>query len=122
MSADLYRYRAVLIRWKDADTCVADIDVGFKLWAHGVELRLMGIQAPDKQPAKQQATDWARDLWPEGCELIVQTVRDAKDREVTTFERWMAHAWDTTGLSIADELVDAGMAVRWDGRGERPNT
>jgi endonuclease YncB( thermonuclease family) len=122
MTADLYRYKATLVSWRDADTCVVHLDMGLRIWAHDVALRIAGIQAPDRQPAKQAATDWVNDLWPPGTQLIVQTIRNDRDDEITTFDRWMAHIWDTAGLSVADVLIDSAMAVPWDGKGQRPDT
>lgn len=118
----MFEYRARVVRWIDADTLVADIDLGFRAWVHNVHLRLLGVQAPDRQPAKAAATAYVRARWPDGSDLVVQTVRDSADREVTTFERWMAVAYDPhTETPIGELLVHAGHAVPWDGTGTRPD-
>lgn len=118
----MYDYRATVVRWIDGDSLVVDIDLGFRVWVHDVHLRLLGIQAPDRQPAKSTAATYVRTMWPAGSNLIVQTVRDSADREITTFERWMALAYDPQSeQSIGQILVDAGYAVPWDGTGTRPD-
>jgi len=119
----MYEYRAVIVRWKDGDTFVAHIDQGFHDWKHDQSLRLLGIDAPDKQPGKEAARAYAAEKWPPGTELTIRTVRDKRGSETTTFERWMAEAWDREGAygdSISDLLIDAGHAKPWDGKGAHP--
>ena len=48
----MWTYRAVVVRWKDGDTLVVNIDQGFHDWKHDQPRRLIGIDAPDVQPAK----------------------------------------------------------------------
>jgi hypothetical protein len=89
---------------------------------HDIHLRLLGVQAPDKQPAKNAATKFVTLAWPPGSDLVVHTVRDSKDREITTFERWMAIAYDQhSERPIADLLIETGHAVAWNGQGARPD-
>jgi micrococcal nuclease len=113
----LYEYRAILVRWIDADTAVVNIDLGFRNWMHDEHLRLIGINAPDKQPAKREATAFVRELVSDGAEIIVRTEKDKGDK----YGRWLAEVWeDDTAPSINAILVAAGHATRWDGTGTRP--
>jgi endonuclease YncB( thermonuclease family) len=116
----LNEYPAVVVRWKDGDTLVAHLDQGFHDWKHDQSLRLVGIQAPDKHPAKEKARAFVNDSWPPGTKLVVRTIRDKFEIEQTTFERWLAEAW-ADGVNISDAIVDAGHAVKWDGKGKRPD-
>jgi micrococcal nuclease len=113
----LYTYRAILVRFIDADTIVADIDCGFRLWKRNEHLRLVGINAPDKQPNKGLATSIARQLVPDGSPITVRTERDAGDK----YGRWLATiTTDTLEVSVNDMLVQMGAAVPWSGKGVRP--
>lgn len=120
----MYEYRAVVVRWKDGDTLVAHIDQGFHDWKHDQALRLYGIDAPDKPAVdKEAARAYCDSRWPAGTKLIISTVRDKKGSETTTFERWLAEAWDDEdmyGHSISTLLIDAGYAKPWDGKGPHP--
>src|SRR4051794_8029410 len=72
-AAYLNMYRAVIVRWIDADTVVLDIDQGFHSWKHNQRIRIVGIDAPDKQPAKGKATEWAANAYPLGTSCYVKT-------------------------------------------------
>jgi endonuclease YncB( thermonuclease family) len=118
----MYEYRAVVVRWKDGDTLVAHIDQGFHDWKHDQSLRLFGIDAPDKPAVdKEAARAYCDNKWPAGTELTVQTIRDKKGSEVTTFERWLAEAWgEDDDLSISALIIDAGYGKPWNGKGPHP--
>lgn len=117
----MYEYRAKVVRWIDADTIVVDIDQGFNDWKHNQHLRLIGIDAPDKQPAKGVATLHARSLaWPD-TEIMIRTHKDKGDK----YGRWLVEIYsDPTamlrGISINGALVLAGHAKPWDGQGAHP--
>lgn len=114
----MYEYRATLVRWVDADTCVVDIDLGFRQWMHGEHLRLVGIDAPDRNPAKAAATAYARTLVPIGTRIVIRTQKDAGDK----YGRWLCAVYGNpdNGTSLNQILVDAGHAVPWDGLGGHP--
>jgi len=113
----LYTYRAILERWVDADTAVVSIDLGLRVWKRNEHLRLVGINAPDTQPAKSAATAIANRLCPPGSEITVWTEKDKGDK----YGRWLATIrYEGLELSVNTELVDAGAAVPWSGKGVRP--
>jgi endonuclease YncB( thermonuclease family) len=116
-----HEYKAVIVRWVDGDTVIAHIDQGFHDWKHDQRLRLVGIDAPDKQPGKEAARVFADSNWPPGTEIVVRTIRDKHGSEEQTFERWLAEAWaDDTMPSLSALLVAAGHARVWNGKGPRP--
>ena len=49
LSANLYHYRAKVVRVVDGDTVDLDFDLGLKTYLHGVRVRLYGINAPEKR-------------------------------------------------------------------------
>ncbi len=105
----MWTYRAIIVRWKDGDTLVAHIDQGFHDWKHNQALRLVGIDAPDAQPAKDAARAYCEKTWPPGTEIIVRTVRDERGNETQSFERWLAAAW-YNGVQLSTAICNAGHA------------
>ena len=61
-----YRYRCDIERVVDGDTLIVAIDLGLRVWVRGVPVRLIGIDAPDKEPRKSDATAWLR-AWIASC-------------------------------------------------------
>ena len=57
-----YRYDAVVREVYDGDTMFVDIDQGLSHWAHGVSLRLHGIDTPELRKATRVAGLAARDF------------------------------------------------------------
>jgi micrococcal nuclease len=110
----LYEYRARVVRWIDGDTVVCDIDLGLFTWVHDQHLRLYGIDAPDVQPAKGEATAFVRGLAPYGAQVTIRTYKDASDK----YGRWLAEVFTgdpTVGPSVNQQLVDTGHAVAYFG-------
>jgi len=115
-----YTYRAVVVRWVDADTVLLDIDLGLRQWTHDEPIRLNRVNAPDRKPAKGLATEWMRDAAPEGTELVIRTHLDEEDR----YGRLLGDLYllaDDSGryLDLNAALVDAGHA-QWYAGGTRP--
>lgn len=109
-----YTYRAVVRRWVDADTIHLDIDLGLRHWAHDEGIRLLGVNAPDRNPAKAKATAWVRDLLPVGAQLIVRTHLDAQDK----YGRLLGDLYDGD-LHVNTAIIDAGHGQPYAG-GKRP--
>lgn len=112
----MYEYRARVVRWIDGDTVVCDIDLGLFTWVHDQHLRLYGIDAPDVQPAKGEATSYVRSLVPDGSEVTIRTHKDASDK----FGRWLAEIWfvglrDVFAGSVNDYILATGHAVPYFG-------
>jgi endonuclease YncB( thermonuclease family) len=117
---NLHMYSAVIVRWIDADTVVLNIDQGFHDWKHDQRIRIVGIDAPDKQPAKMLARMWAEQKWPCGTRCYVKTYVDRQGDEKNSFERWLGSL--LVGGQWYDELAIAGgAAVAWDGKGPHPS-
>ena len=39
----MYEYKAIITYVYDGDTLTADVDLGFKMWAKKIKLRLLGV-------------------------------------------------------------------------------
>jgi micrococcal nuclease len=118
----MYEYVAIVRKITDGDSIWADVDLGFHQWAHDQELRLIGIQAPDKHPAKEAATAWMRDALPLGSKVTITTIKDKREK----YGRMLALVFltskiDGSQLCLNGAIVDAGHAVEWDGKGTKPD-
>lgn len=110
---------ASVTRVVDGDTFVARLtrDLGF----HGTvtfeqRLRLNRINAPAaKTPAGKAALAALERLFGSSPDFTISTVGAYKYGD-----EWMAEVLDVMGRNVSDEMVSAGAAVYWDGRGPRP--
>lgn len=113
MEAGLYRYRAVVRKVYDGDTCTVDIDLGLGSWIHGEKLRLYRINAPEVRGAERPAGLRSRDFLRsqiQGKEVILQTIKDKKGK----YGRCLADIWlneSSNWININDLLVQQGYAV-----------
>lgn len=124
--AHLWRFRASLIRVKDADTIVVLTDQGFD-GRHEPAIRLAGVNAPErKTPEGKAAAEWILDellsaelatehetRWT----LRVETLQlETVVEEATSFERWVAYVAivrpDGSMMDVADALIAAGHGTR----------
>jgi endonuclease YncB( thermonuclease family) len=110
----MYEYHAVIRSIYDADTCRADIDLGFGIWTANQSIRLYGIDAPELgTPEGRVARDYLRTLMPVGSTVLLRTHKD----EAEKYGRWLGQIWlhDGDVLSINQQLVDTGHAKPYDG-------
>jgi len=112
MVNDKYFRRAYLVRVKDGDTLVANVDLGFSVWTRQT-FRLYGIQAPESNTtAGKRAAAFLEMVLPTGIELVVEIIRTPGGKESRTFGRYVAIPW-FAGTNICELLVDKGHAKRW---------
>lgn len=60
---ELFTYNAMVCSVYDGDTCRADVDLGFGVWAINTKIRLLGINAPElrsKDPKEKARAKAAR--------------------------------------------------------------
>jgi endonuclease YncB( thermonuclease family) len=109
---------STIIRVIDGDTVIARLqrDIGFHgLLAFEQHLRLNRINTPPaKTPAGAAATA-ALDALVYGQSVHITTVKPYKYGD-----EWVAEIVLEDGRNVSDELVAAGVALRWDGTGQRP--
>ena len=108
----MYSYPAICRRVIDADSIVAEIDLGFSI-KFNQPLRLFGINAPElNTPEGKRAKEFLAFLL-EGKPVVVETVKDKKEK----FGRYLATVFlfGMQGIaSINDKLVAEGYAVKKD--------
>lgn len=111
----MFEYAAKLVRVVDGDTIWVDIDLGFRVW-YRAEVRLAGINCPEStSDAGRVATRAAEGWWEqEGPNVTIKTSKPDK------YGRWLAQVVARSGRDLAADLIAAGHAVSWNGKGARP--
>ena len=106
----MYEYKAVITKVYDGDTLTAEIDLGFKMWAKKVKLRLVGVDTPEirtKDPVEKELAIKARDRVRDLClgkEVIVKTHGKGK------YGRWLASVYVNGDLDLGRFLISEGFA------------
>jgi len=114
--ANDWRYDATILKVKDGDTVVAQVDLGFS--THLIQtFRLIGINSPEKTGKTkllgEQATRYLIDK-VEGKRVIIETHRDAMEK----YGRFLATIW-LDGVNVNKLMVESGNAVEyWGGKRE----
>src|SRR5262249_27602509 len=92
----MYDYTAKIISVHDRDTCRTDL--GSRVWAHGVDFRMFGINAPElKTPDGPPALAALLTQIPPSTTVRLETFPEnaqalAPDK-VEKFGRWLARVW-----------------------------
>jgi endonuclease YncB( thermonuclease family) len=131
-------YDAVVTKVKDGDTISAsirmrrtqakDADLGFHVYYEfgfivlHEDIRLFGINANEHSTsAGDEATKFLKTLIAPGALIRVATkvVKDKDTKE--KYGRWLGTLWRPgDDKSVNQQMVDAGHAKAWDGKGVRP--
>ena len=121
MNANLFNYKANVVRVLDGDTIEIDIDLGFSLTARQ-RVRLFGINAPEIHSSNQAEKDagmksvaFLRSLLPVGIVVDAKTVKD-EDK----FGRFLASILLPDGRDVATVMLSVGLVKPWDGTGKKP--
>lgn len=117
------RHRITVKHVSDGDTVTVDIEIShlFKTWLHGVKLRLAGINCDEiATPSGLEAYRYLASLFaglePGDRSCIAEITGPDKYSG-----RWNAYVYmGVDPVSVNEKLVQAGHAVRWDGRGLKP--
>lgn len=114
MDDRLWHYRAKITRVIDGDTVEAEIDVGFRI-VMTQRLRLLGINAPEKQrPTRTEgdiATDALKELLQAATDnrgyVLIRTEQD------DAFGRYLAiiYLGGNTLATVNAAMIDGGWAV-----------
>lgn len=121
MTAWPYRFRARLVKVRDADSYVFAADLGLRV-THELVVRLAGCNAPEsKTPEGEKATAFATDWLAEYADpdgwLALTTKKDPGDR----YGRWLAQVQSLDGSrDLTEDLITGGHAAKWDGAGAKP--
>ena len=123
----MYEYNAKVEKVLDGDTVDLTIDLGFKvLYQHSC--RLYGINAAEHgTEAGDAATAFLKGLLPVGQAVVVQTFKDKTEKygrvlAVVVLPPLKAKKGAVEGplVTVNEQLVAAGHAKVWDGKGARP--
>ena len=113
----MYTYKAKINRVIDGDSVVIDIDLGFDTWIKDQNVRIYGIDTPEvrtKDPLEKAhgklAKAFVEKILPKGSRVAITTVKDGDK-----FGRVLGIVRTSTGLDIAQELLQERLAVPYDG-------
>lgn len=114
----MFEYQATVLRVHDGDTVVLDVDLGFRSHIVEMPIRILGINAPElSTTAGKAALAFAQGLAPAG---VAVTLRSEKDRADKFGGRWLGHIELPNGRDFAENMINAGHAKPWDGKGAKP--
>jgi endonuclease YncB( thermonuclease family) len=126
--AGLWRYRAALKRVKDGDTIEVMVDLGFEIGFFTMAIRLLGLNCPkdgkNPEPGGPEATayttQWCQSALDPQTPWPLRVVTAKNDQPDKYGERWLGRIERGDGRCLNDDLIAAGHAVAWDGRGTKP--
>lgn len=102
-TAGLYRYRAHVDRWVDADTVDLLVDLGFSMGAH-LRFRVARVNAPERgTPGHPAALEIVERIAPASSPVFVESKRG--DR----YGRWIGEITNPAGVNVSDALLAAGI-------------
>lgn len=116
----MYEYKATVMGVHDGDTVTLNLDLGFRVHWEGMNVRLLGINAPElsNKPAGPDARDYLRDLLPVGLVILLQSNKDLPDKYGG---RWDGTIWTGTWegdnlrlpVNVNQMMITSGHAVRY---------
>lgn len=109
----MFEYRALVQRVIDADSIVVNLDMGFDNWEHNLHVRLFGIDAPERWTLSgKDARSFVEALLEPGAAItLTSEVYNPRDK----YGRCLATIVLGDGRVLNDLLVEAGLAVAYDG-------
>lgn len=113
MLIDEYVRRARVTRVIDGDTFIADVDLGYHVWATA-PFRLLGLDCPERHGATKEAGEAARLFTVQWLADVNNTVW-IRSTKTEKFGRWLAEVHNGRGQSLYTALLTAGHAVAYDG-------
>jgi endonuclease YncB( thermonuclease family) len=112
----VYIYQGSVDKVVDGDTLDLQLDLGFGVFTRQ-RVRLLGINAPEHNtPDGKKALSFV-EAWvvEHGPEFTVRTQKDKKEK----YGRYLATLL-SDAADLGQALLDAGLALPWDGKGQRP--
>ncbi len=109
----MYEYRATVERVIDGDSLDVVIDLGFGI-SRRDRVRVYGVDAPETHTetrgAGLDAKAFVERECPVGSSVVLRTVPDREK-----YGRFLATVIYGDGVSLADEMIDAGLAREYYG-------
>lgn len=119
----MYEYHATVVDVLDGDTCVVNIDLGFRL-SYKTPVRFFGINAPEVHSTNHIEKTHGLLAKQKLTELINgKTVRIQSVKPQDKFGRFLAEVFLTDDLqakSVNQQMIDLGLVKPWDGKGVKP--
>lgn len=101
----------------DGDTLIIDIDLGFHLKLEDKRLRIVGIDAPEKNTSKGQAVKrWLEQRLGSIQEVTVRIFSHAEDK----YGRLLGDIVGLGVVGLAEEMKLLGYARSYSGKGVKP--
>jgi endonuclease YncB( thermonuclease family) len=108
--------RCYVVDVHDGDTIMVDIDLGQDMWIRRRSVRLIGIAARElREPGGKEARDFLASLLPTGT--LVEIESQGWDKFAGRID---GTVFITPMQVVNNEMLRAGYAVPWDGRGSQP--
>ena len=107
-----YRYNAHVVSVYDGDTLRANVSLGFHAWTMNVQLRLLGINAPEMVGADKASGILSRDrlrALVADKDVVIETVKDTTEK----YGRYLARVFvkiDGTWTCVNDVMINEGLA------------
>lgn len=116
-----FTFGARIVRCRDVDTVVVDLDRGEGLVQQGWVGRLYGCNGLEDE---DEGGDWAaaeiEAAMPPGRFVLASSLKPGKDIAPDRYGgRWVCKI-HTEGGDLTALLIAAGLAVKWNGRGKKP--
>jgi endonuclease YncB( thermonuclease family) len=125
--AGLWRYRAALRRVIDGDTLEITMDMGVEFILRKFTIRLVGINCPEVEGPQKPAGLAAKAYAEQWCQLALDPatawplrVETIQDDEKEKYGRYLARVYRGDQRCLNSDLVAAGHAVPYTGKGPRP--
>lgn len=109
-NANLFTYKAEVVRWVDGDTVYLKVDLGFRM-SMTDSFRLIGINTPEirgtERPQGLVVKEFVIDLLPKGSKVLIETRKSGK------YGRWLAEIYFLVNdeyTSLNNTLLVEGLA------------
>lgn len=109
----LYQYLATVGRVVDGNTISVDVDLGFGVWMHKTEMRLVGVKTPSMKGETMKqgvaAAKFLQETLKDRERILVKTSYDPTGK----YDGWLAivFIWDDDEedwVSVNQMIIDAG--------------
>jgi micrococcal nuclease len=110
-----YCYKAKVLAVTDGDTCLLELDLGFRL-TYVIQVRLLGINTPETFGVKKDSEEYAKGMlsktalkeWIEGKEVTVVTTKWKKEK----YGRYLAVIY-LDGVDINKKMITEKLATEY---------
>lgn len=116
-SDSLYSYRAKIVKVIDGDTCILNIDLGFRVFVE-LSCRLAHIDTPELHSPDDVLRARASKAKQKLIELTVNPaiiIKSFKPFKSDKYGRFLVEIINSDGVNVNQLLLDSGFAVPYEG-------